>query len=225
MRLHPARIQPARQPEAVAPGFEGKRNPRDLFTGPDCLIAPAMQQPKAPARPGRGRLRRERHRRSGARAKQSDPGYADRSKVWLARRMAPDRHPGCPGRPTSKRPGAFNAHNPGDGGSGLVQPVFRSPARIPSAESTRKGLCAAPPSEKRYTLSGLGPAPMTRYIEGSHRRGANGRGAPRGRLRQRLAVCYRPVAACISLSQPRLGKGWGNMSCGRIKPIMKSNNF
>jgi hypothetical protein len=48
MRLHPARIQPARQPEAVAPGFEGKRNPRDLFTGPDCLIAPAMQQPKEP---------------------------------------------------------------------------------------------------------------------------------------------------------------------------------
>src|SRR5437868_14737168 len=26
-------------------------------------------------------------------------GYADRSKVWLARRMAPDRHPGCPGAP------------------------------------------------------------------------------------------------------------------------------
>jgi hypothetical protein len=31
-------------PEAVAASFEGKRNPRDLFTGPDCLIAPAMQQ-------------------------------------------------------------------------------------------------------------------------------------------------------------------------------------
>jgi hypothetical protein len=48
VRLRPARIQPARQPEAVAPGFEGERNPRDLFTGPDCLIAPAMQQPKEP---------------------------------------------------------------------------------------------------------------------------------------------------------------------------------
>src|ERR1700719_2770087 len=59
--------------------------------------------------------------------------------------------------PTSKRPGAFNAHNPGDGGSGLVQPVFRSPARTPSAESTRKGLCTAPPSEKRYTLSRIKP--------------------------------------------------------------------
>src|SRR5260370_24577500 len=46
MRLHPTRTQPARQPEAVAAGFEGQRNPRDLFTGPDCLIAPAMQQAK-----------------------------------------------------------------------------------------------------------------------------------------------------------------------------------
>ena len=44
-------------------------------------------------------MRRERHRRSGARAKQSDPRYADRSKVWLAQRMAPDRYPGCPGAP------------------------------------------------------------------------------------------------------------------------------
>jgi hypothetical protein len=59
--------------------------------------------------------------------------------------------PGMPRRPTSKR--QFNAHNPGGRGSGLVQPVFRSPARIPAAESTRRGLCAAPPSEKRYTLS------------------------------------------------------------------------
>src|SRR6202035_4408820 len=48
MRLHPTRTQPARQPEAVAAGFEGQRNPRDLFTGPDCLIAPAMQQAKQP---------------------------------------------------------------------------------------------------------------------------------------------------------------------------------
>src|SRR6476660_4341002 len=41
--------------------------------------------------------------------------------------------------PIRKSPGAFNAHNPGDGGSGLVQPVFRVPARIPAAESIRKG--------------------------------------------------------------------------------------
>ena len=29
---------------AVAAGFEGQCNPRDLFTGPGRLIAPAMQQ-------------------------------------------------------------------------------------------------------------------------------------------------------------------------------------
>src|ERR1700736_4478191 len=48
VRLYPTLAQPARQPEAVAAGFEGKRNPRDLFTGPDRLIAPAMQQAKQP---------------------------------------------------------------------------------------------------------------------------------------------------------------------------------
>src|SRR5260370_24794849 len=48
VRLYPTRTQPPRQPEAVAAGFKGKRNPRDLFTGPDRLIAPAMQQPKQP---------------------------------------------------------------------------------------------------------------------------------------------------------------------------------
>jgi hypothetical protein len=44
VRLHPPRLEPARQPEAVAPGFEGQCNPRDLFTGPGRLIAPAIQQ-------------------------------------------------------------------------------------------------------------------------------------------------------------------------------------
>src|ERR1700686_2192897 len=48
VRLHPMRPKPPRQPEAVAAGFEGKPNPRDLFTGSDCLIAPAMQQAKQP---------------------------------------------------------------------------------------------------------------------------------------------------------------------------------
>src|SRR5262249_19383754 len=46
--LYSARRKPARQPEAVAAGFEGQRNPRDLFTGPDRLIPPAMQQAKQP---------------------------------------------------------------------------------------------------------------------------------------------------------------------------------
>src|SRR5205807_4753354 len=48
VRLYPASLEPARQPEAVAAGFEGQRNPRDLFTGPDRLIPPAMQHRKQP---------------------------------------------------------------------------------------------------------------------------------------------------------------------------------
>src|SRR6202030_2351692 len=48
MRLHPTRPQPARQPEAIAAGFEGQRNPRDLAAGLDRLVAPAMQQAKQP---------------------------------------------------------------------------------------------------------------------------------------------------------------------------------
>src|ERR1700721_836658 len=48
VRLYPTRFKPPRQPEAVAVGFEGQRNPRDLFTGPDRLIAPAKQQAKQP---------------------------------------------------------------------------------------------------------------------------------------------------------------------------------
>src|SRR5438477_9547870 len=48
MRLHPARPQPARQPEAVPPSFEGQCNPRDLAAGLDRLVTPAMQQAKQP---------------------------------------------------------------------------------------------------------------------------------------------------------------------------------
>ena len=48
MRLYPTRLKPARQPEAVAAGFEGQRNPRDRAAGPDRLIPPAMQQRKQP---------------------------------------------------------------------------------------------------------------------------------------------------------------------------------
>src|ERR1700757_553483 len=46
VRLDATPTQPARQQKAVATGFEGQCNSRNLFTGPDCLIAPAMQQPK-----------------------------------------------------------------------------------------------------------------------------------------------------------------------------------
>jgi hypothetical protein len=48
VRLDATRRKPARQPKAVAAGFEGKRDPRDGATGPDRLIPPAMQQCKQP---------------------------------------------------------------------------------------------------------------------------------------------------------------------------------
>src|SRR5271168_4313128 len=44
--LDATRLEPARQPEAVAAGLEGNRNPRDSAAGPDRLIPPAMQQGK-----------------------------------------------------------------------------------------------------------------------------------------------------------------------------------
>src|SRR3954447_11511910 len=46
--LDATRRKPARQPEAVAAGFEGNRNPRDRAPGSDRLILPAMQQTKQP---------------------------------------------------------------------------------------------------------------------------------------------------------------------------------
>src|SRR5437868_10732051 len=48
MSLDATRLEPAGQPEAVAAGFEGKRNPRDCAAGPDRLIPPAMQQANEP---------------------------------------------------------------------------------------------------------------------------------------------------------------------------------
>src|SRR5499433_719736 len=48
MRLDAPRRKPARQPEAVASGFEGKRNPRNCAAGLDRLVAPAMQHGKQP---------------------------------------------------------------------------------------------------------------------------------------------------------------------------------
>src|SRR5215468_1354159 len=48
VRLDATRLKPARQPEAVAAGFEGQRNPGDRAAGSDHLIPPAMQQSKQP---------------------------------------------------------------------------------------------------------------------------------------------------------------------------------
>jgi len=35
VRFNPTRLKPARQPEAVAAGFEGNCNPRDRAASPD----------------------------------------------------------------------------------------------------------------------------------------------------------------------------------------------
>src|SRR5438270_6877969 len=48
VRFHPTCLEPARQPEAVAAGFEGKRNPRDRAPSPDRLIPPGMQHCNQP---------------------------------------------------------------------------------------------------------------------------------------------------------------------------------
>src|SRR6201993_5286386 len=48
VRLDASRLKPARQPEAVAAGFEGRRNPRNRAAGPNRLIPPAMQHGKQP---------------------------------------------------------------------------------------------------------------------------------------------------------------------------------
>jgi hypothetical protein len=51
LRLDGTRRKPARQPEAVAAGFKGQRNPRDCAAGPDRLVTPAMRARKPMARP------------------------------------------------------------------------------------------------------------------------------------------------------------------------------
>ena len=46
--LYSMRRKPARQREAVAAGFEDRRNPRNRAAGLDRLILPTMQQAKQP---------------------------------------------------------------------------------------------------------------------------------------------------------------------------------
>src|SRR5215469_3538210 len=48
VRLDATRRKPARQPEAVAAGFESQRNPRNIAAGFARLIPPAMQHRKQP---------------------------------------------------------------------------------------------------------------------------------------------------------------------------------
>jgi hypothetical protein len=50
VRLNATRLEPARQPKAVAAGFEGNRDPRDCAAGLDRLIPSAIQHGKQPFR-------------------------------------------------------------------------------------------------------------------------------------------------------------------------------
>jgi hypothetical protein len=104
---------------------------------------------ETPGEPGRDRLGREDCWRAGTTVRLQNPGRDERSATRRASRIASYSRSKRLKRRPSKDPAAFNAHSPRDRGSGLVQPVFRSPARISDAESTRYGPCAAPPSEKR----------------------------------------------------------------------------
>jgi hypothetical protein len=77
--------------------------------------------------------------------------------------------------PTSKSPGAFNAHNPGDGGSGLVQPVFRSPARAAQfAREEFRGLTMADLERQAEQMPWGTAAEVTeRIIEAAESAGAD----------------------------------------------------
>src|SRR5215469_4459090 len=44
VHLDATRRKPTRQPKAVVAGFESQRNPRNIATGPNCLIPPAVQR-------------------------------------------------------------------------------------------------------------------------------------------------------------------------------------
>ena len=90
------------------------------------------------ARPRCRRLRRNDHRRARTGAKGTNPGSADRFKAWLPKEATPTV-PFLAGSASRidqmahRRgdPPAFNAHSRCDRGSGLVQHVFRLPARPP----------------------------------------------------------------------------------------------
>src|ERR1035437_5936414 len=44
MGLYVMHSKPAREPESIAAGLEGNGDTRDFAPGPDCLVAPAVEQ-------------------------------------------------------------------------------------------------------------------------------------------------------------------------------------
>jgi hypothetical protein len=139
-----------------------------------CVAAPALAyrcqthhdpgatfQPRkasTPASSGCGCLFRDHRRPAGLRPKAPNPIFSDCSKAQLPGPHSPNHRPECPNVRSTPVPEAFNTHRHDGRGSGLVQDVLRSPARIPAAESRRRGLCAAPANVKRSTLCGFSPA-------------------------------------------------------------------
>jgi hypothetical protein len=81
------------------------------------------------------------------------PGCTGRLATQFARRAPPDRGSRRLNGSFANGLGQFNAHRLGARGNGLVQYVFRSPARIQTVRSSPRGPCAAPPNEKRSSLS------------------------------------------------------------------------
>jgi hypothetical protein len=82
----------------------------------------------------------------------ANPGCTGRLATQFARRAPPDRGSRRLNGSFANGLGPFNAHRLGAGGNGLVQYVFRSPARIQTVRSSPRGPCAAPPNEKRSSL-------------------------------------------------------------------------
>ena len=86
-------------------------------------------------------------------AQGSSAASADNSKArWMSRKVPTHRTKSPRSRAPPSDPGPLNAHSPGAWGSGLVQHVFRLPARPPAADPSHRAPRAAPPSEKRYSL-------------------------------------------------------------------------
>jgi hypothetical protein len=82
----------------------------------------------------------------------ANSGCTGRLATQFARRAPPDHGSRRLNGSFANGLGPFDAHRLGAGGNGLVQYVFRSPARIQTVRSSPRGPRAAPPNEKRSSL-------------------------------------------------------------------------
>jgi hypothetical protein len=89
------------------------------------------------------------------------PMFSDCSEAQLPGPHSPNHRPECLNVCSTPVPEAFNTHRHDGRGSGLVQDVLRSLARIPAVESRQRGLCAAPTNVKRSTFPRVITKPVT----------------------------------------------------------------